>query len=1237
MSGKPAARQGDMTREGLDIVQGSAGVLIGAPTGVACSVCPGGTTSGNPVNPLLGAKVLPGETDVALPGPLPFVVSRAYSSYRTRTPAPSGVYGPGWKLAADMRLQLRDNELILNDNGGRSIHFEPLTPGEVTYSRSESFWLARGGVRELSESSPLASLWERLPEDIRLSPHIYLATNSAQGPWWLLGWSERAPGADEVLPAPLPPYRVLTGLADGYGRTLTYHRDAAGVFSGHITGVTDGAGRRFRLVLNTQAQRAEEARKHPITSTSTTTTARSSPSTPFPVFPDTLPAYTEYGSDDGIRLQEVWLVSEPGVAAQAQEPVMLVRYDYTARGELAAVYDRGGVQVRHFTYDPQNPGRMTGHGYAGRPPMRYVYDDEGRVTEQINPAGLSYRYQYEKRRVSITDSLGRREVLHTEGEGGLKRVVKKEYADGSVTHSQYDPAGRRVAQTDAAGRMTEYRLHVASGVVTAITGPDGRKVSYGYNDRLQQTSTVWPDGLRSSREYDDAGRLTAETSRSGEMTRYSYDDPQSELPSSLLDATGSSKSMTWSRYGQLLSFTDCSGYETRYEYDRFGQQTAVHREEGISTFYRYNSRGQLTAVRDNAGRETRYEYNDAGDLLCVTGPDGIRSEMAYDDRGKAVAATQGGLTRRMAYDAAGRVTELTNENGSRSAFIWDELDRLVQQSGFDGRAQRYGYDVTGNLIRSEDEDIVTRWHYDGSDRLTHRTVNNEPAEQWEYDEHGWLRGISHISEGHQVAVHYEHDDRGRRIRERQTVHNPETGELLWSHETQQGYSEQGLATRQIPDGLPAVEWLTYGSGYLAGMKLGEMPLVEYTRDRLHREVQRRFGTTSEAYEQRTEYNLTGQLQGRHLTLPELNREYGYDESGHLVRISGPQESREYRYSETGRLTGVRTTATNLDMTIPYATDAAGNRLPDPELHPESGLTIWPDNRITQDAQYEYRYDRYGNLREKTDRIPAGVNRMYDERTHRYEYDNRHRLVHYVRTQYNHTQAEGRYIYDPLGRRIGKQVWKREREHPDHEQMALSRRPYVTWYGWEGDRLATVRTQKTKIQTIYGPGSFTPLIRIETENEELEKVAHRTLAEVLQQGGSEDGGDVIFPAELVVMLDRLEGEIRRNAVSEESHRWLAGCGLTVEQMAAQMEEAYEPERKIHLYHCDHRGLPLALISPDNSIAWQGEYDEWGNLLNEESPHSLEQLFRLPGQQYDEESGLYYNRYRYYNPGQGRYIT
>jgi hypothetical protein len=67
MTGFPAARQFDMTAMGGPIVQGSLGVMIGAPTGVACSVCPGGVKVGSPVNPSLGAKVLPDETDIALP------------------------------------------------------------------------------------------------------------------------------------------------------------------------------------------------------------------------------------------------------------------------------------------------------------------------------------------------------------------------------------------------------------------------------------------------------------------------------------------------------------------------------------------------------------------------------------------------------------------------------------------------------------------------------------------------------------------------------------------------------------------------------------------------------------------------------------------------------------------------------------------------------------------------------------------------------------------------------------------------------------------------------------------------------------------------------------------------------------------------------------------------------------------------------------------------------------------
>ncbi|HAV7721595.1 TPA: RHS repeat protein, partial [Escherichia coli] len=165
----------------------------------------------------------------------------------------------------------------------------------------------------------------------------------------------------------------------------------------------------------------------------------------------------------------------------------------------------------------------------------------------------------------------------------------------------------------------------------------------------------------------------------------------------------------------------------------------------------------------------------------------------------------------------------------------------------------------------------------------------------------------------------------------------------------------------------------------------------------------------------------------------------------------------------------------------------------------------------------------------------------------------------------------------------------------------------------------------------------PLIRVETATGEQAKTQRRSLADTLQQAGGEDGGSVVFPPVLVQMLDRLESEILADRVSEESRRWLASCGLTVEQMQNQMDPVYTPARKIHLYHCDHRGLPLALVSTEGATEWCAEYDEWGNLLNEENPHQLQQLIRLPGQQYDEESGLYYNRHRYYDPLQGRYIT
>ncbi len=82
-----------------------------------------------------------------------------------------------------------------------------------------------------------------------------------RGPWWILSWPERVPEVDEVLPPEPPAYRVLTGVVDGFGRTLAFHREAAGELAGEITRGDGRRGSPFSPALSTQAQRAEAFRK----------------------------------------------------------------------------------------------------------------------------------------------------------------------------------------------------------------------------------------------------------------------------------------------------------------------------------------------------------------------------------------------------------------------------------------------------------------------------------------------------------------------------------------------------------------------------------------------------------------------------------------------------------------------------------------------------------------------------------------------------------------------------------------------------------------------------------------------------------------------------------------------------------------------------------------------------------------------------------------------------------------
>ena len=95
---------------------------------------------------------------------------------------------------------------------------------------------------------------------------------------------------------------------------------------------------------------------------------------------------------------------------------------------------------------------MTAHAYKGRPPVLYVYNEAGKVIEQQRQGALSYRFDYAQDCTTVTDSLGRTSVYHFEGQAGLRRVVKVQHPDDSITQSRFDASGRVTASIDALGR-----------------------------------------------------------------------------------------------------------------------------------------------------------------------------------------------------------------------------------------------------------------------------------------------------------------------------------------------------------------------------------------------------------------------------------------------------------------------------------------------------------------------------------------------------------------------------------------------------------------------------------------------------------------------------------------------------------------------------------------------------------------------------------------------------------------
>ncbi|MFJ4456724.1 polymorphic toxin type 47 domain-containing protein, partial [Pseudomonas sp. NPDC089392] len=348
--------------------------------------------------------------------------------------------------------------------------------------------------------------------------------------------------------------------------------------------------------------------------------------------------------------------------------------------------------------------------------------------------------------------------------------------------------------------------------------------------------------------------------------------------------------------------------------------------------------------------------------------------------------------------------------------------------------------------------------------------------------------------------------------------------------------------------------------------------------------------------QRQAWTPNGQLQQQTLarrgaTKRLAVRDYRYDIGGQLDYLKDLNRGDVYyRYDPVGRLLE----AGNFHKKEVFAFDPASNLL-DPQAppgpNPHSPRRI-NDNVLRSYCGTQYRYDERGNLLERSTEGKQGrfVWDLYN-RLRRYEDD---RLI-------------VSFAYDALGRRLYKYSRSKYRDRPQagpvwnenaRRQRDIELGCGFTWYVWEDDTLAfECRDRDGKGHTthyVFEPGTFVPVAQ----------AVSNQVVELLPQPV------YVFPYDI-----------------DKDPVW-------------QHKPVPKPFAAFAWYQCDHLGTPMELTGEDGEIAWQGTYKAWGLVEEKRSDQAMWADIRNPlrfqGQYFDIETGLHYNRYRYYDPIVGRFI-
>ena len=943
---------------------------------------------------------------------------------------------------------------------------------------------------------------------------------------------------------------------------------------------------------------------------------------------------------DGARILGYRLVSGvDGVLVDQQ----LCTFTYH-RGHLAASTNGVGATT-HFGYD--DAGRMTwwrdsiGMEYWNR------YDDLGRVTIQSGMNGVwSGRFDYQLRTAgsgsmtTYTDAVGATTLYGIDADDRVRQEIDPL---GRIMRTDYNDSRQPLVLTGADGVST--RLHYnAFGDVERIVGPDDAATEVNYAGPGRPDRIVEPGPMTTRITYTDSGNPLTVTDNAGAVTSYTYDehgalashtDPDgvivryrnnaAGLPTVITDMLGNTTRIGYDACGRPVEVVDAEGARTVVAYDAMGNRTSLVAPDGGQSRWEYDGEGNCVAHVDPVGATPRWEYGHYDLPVARVDADGSRTAFAYDTARRLVAVTNpDGLVWSYSYYADGLLQSETDFNNATTTYTYDAGRRLATRTNAAGQTVAFEYDAAGRVVAERNSDPltpdfdgeITEYSYDSAGRpenvvgvfgkwhstytaagMPKLTGVNDGSTDWSI-ESGWTGAGRMASVRTPTAVHtrYGYDPRGvldfissagRTCDITTTATGREQRRRFEGTAIDSSWDPVGrLVGRSVATVSANPATLNFGSGGAAGGGPERtVARAEYT------------------------YRADGILAASTTTLAERGRtDYQVDVLGRITAAVGVSSSEQLSYDATGNITeyGISaTTSTDAqDTGQPPSPGVRNGSLPLPPVVRDGSLPLPPEVRgasraskgprwrysgtlLVDDGRTSYRYDPAGRLtsisRRRLSRKPDVWHFVWDP----------HDRLRSVTTPDGTTWT---YSYDHLGRRISK---------------INTATAAVTRFHWHGEQMveqteSTVRMPDAepgaglKATTwTFAPFAYTPLAQTRSTQS-------ITASDTIEfEGGAPDG----------------EVSLNLNAPASASPR------------PREWTQA-EFDREFFAIVTDQIATPIALVDPlTGEVAGRAARTLYGEStwVGSSTP------WAFPGQYADPESGLHYNRHRYYHPGSGRYLS